>query len=131
MSRGWRGGSRRRRTSRRHSGRGSPRSFPRGCCGRYGCGRPTRIGPRSVLASNRRARRGVEVEQRYCAADVGVLTADEAERFAPGEMADPRTDPTLAWELLYRLEPELYERLVAAPTPHSGGVAGVPRGPRG
>jgi SAM-dependent methyltransferase len=66
------------------------------------------------------------VERRYCAADVGVLTEDEAKRFAPGEMADPRTDPTLAWELLYRLEPELYERLVAAESLHPGVLEWLP-----
>ena len=31
-----------------HSGSGSGRSFPTGCCGRSGSGRPTRTGPRSV-----------------------------------------------------------------------------------
>ena len=30
------------------SGSGSSRSFPTGCCGRSGSGRPTRTGPRSV-----------------------------------------------------------------------------------
>jgi SAM-dependent methyltransferase len=67
------------------------------------------------------------VERRYCAADVDVLTEDEAKRFVPGETADPRTDPTLAWELLYRLEPELYERLVAAESLHPGVLAWLPR----
>jgi SAM-dependent methyltransferase len=66
------------------------------------------------------------VERRYSAADVGVLTEDEAKRFAPGETADPRTDPMLAWELLYRLEPELYERLVAAESLHPGVLAWLP-----
>jgi SAM-dependent methyltransferase len=66
------------------------------------------------------------VERRYGVADVGVLTEDEARRFAPGEMADPRADPTLAWELLYRLEPELYERLVAAESLHPGVLAWLP-----
>jgi SAM-dependent methyltransferase len=67
------------------------------------------------------------VGRRYSAADVGVLTDEEAKRFAPGETADPRTDPTLAWELLYRLEPELYERLVAAESLHPGVLAWLPR----
>ncbi len=56
-----------------------------------------------------------------------MLTEDEAKRFAPGETADPRTDITLAWELLYRLEPELYERLVAAESLHPGVLAWLPR----
>jgi ubiquinone/menaquinone biosynthesis C-methylase UbiE len=79
-----------------------------------------------VLASNRRRRPRVEVRRRYTAADVGVLTEEEAKRFASGETADPRTDPTLAWELLYRLEPELYERLVAAESLHPGVLAWLP-----
>jgi SAM-dependent methyltransferase len=56
-----------------------------------------------------------------------VLTADEATRFAPGRTANPRSDITLAWELLYRLEPELYERLVAAERLHPGVLAWLPR----
>ncbi len=64
--------------------------------------------------------------RRYSPADVGVLTEDEVKRFALGETADPRTDPTLAWELLYRLEPELYERLVAAERLHPAVVAWLP-----
>jgi hypothetical protein len=55
-----------------------------------------------------------------------VLTEDEAKRFAPGETANPRSDITLAWELLYRLEPELYERLVAAERLHPGVLAWLP-----
>ncbi len=55
-----------------------------------------------------------------------MLTEAEAERFARGETADPRSDPTLAWELLYRLEPELYERLVAAERLHPGVLAWLP-----
>jgi SAM-dependent methyltransferase len=56
-----------------------------------------------------------------------VLTEDEAKRFAPGQTANPRSDITLAWELLYRLEPELYERLVAAERLHPGVLAWLPR----
>jgi SAM-dependent methyltransferase len=67
------------------------------------------------------------VRRRYSAADLDVLTEDEARRFAPGDTADPRSDPALAWELLYRLEPELYERLVAAERLHPGVLAWLPR----
>jgi SAM-dependent methyltransferase len=56
-----------------------------------------------------------------------VLTEDEVKRFAPGRTADPRSDMTLAWELLYRLEPHLYERLVAAERVHPGVLAWLPR----
>jgi SAM-dependent methyltransferase len=66
------------------------------------------------------------VGRRYSVADVGVLTDEEAKRFAQGGPADPGTDPTLAWELLYRLEPELYERLVAAESLHPGVIAWLP-----
>ena len=67
------------------------------------------------------------LRRRYSAAEMDVLTADEARRFAPGETADPRSDITLAWELLYRLEPELYDRLVAAERLHTGILAWLPQ----
>jgi SAM-dependent methyltransferase len=81
-----------------------------------------------VIASETRTRRGVELRRRYSPAEVGVLSEDEARRFAPGGTADPRSDVTLAWELLYRLEPELYERLVAAERLHPGVLAWLPTG---
>ena len=56
----------------------------------------------------------VALMERYSAADLGVFSAEESARFLDRTIADPRRDATLAWELLYRLEPELYERLVAA-----------------
>jgi SAM-dependent methyltransferase len=43
---------------------------------------------------------------RYSPEDLELLDADERKRFTPD-------DRWLAWELLYRKEPELYERLVA------------------
>jgi SAM-dependent methyltransferase len=55
-----------------------------------------------------------------------VLTADEARRFL-GAGRDPRTDLTLAWELLYRLEPELYDRLVSAERLHPAVLGWLPR----
>jgi SAM-dependent methyltransferase len=64
---------------------------------------------------------------RYTAGDVGVLTRDEARRFASSEAGDPRSDITLAWELLYRLEPELYDRLVRAEPLHPGVLTWLPR----
>lgn len=57
---------------------------------------------------------------RYTAADVAVLTRDEAKRFVPTGSGDPRTDIDLAWQLLYRLEPGLYDRLVSAERIHPG-----------
>src|SRR5690349_5722314 len=135
---GSRGSSRPPRTWRWRSGRGSVRSCPRDRCGRSGCGRRTRTGQRSVIKSETRARRGRglrktgarrrgELRTRYTAADVGVLTEEEARRFLwNGGTGDPRTDVTLAWELLYRLEPELYDRLASAEHLHPGVVAWLP-----
>lgn len=70
---------------------------------------------------------GLGLRWRYTAADVGALTADEAGRFLAGGAGDPRTDMALAWELLYRLEPELYDRLVTAERLHPGVVQWLPR----
>ncbi len=64
------------------------------------------------------ARLGRELRSRYTASDLGVLTQSEASRFTPDGSGDPRADITLAWELLYRLEPELYDRLVQAERLH-------------
>jgi SAM-dependent methyltransferase len=69
---------------------------------------------------------GRELRRRYTAADVDVLTRKEAQRFVPDGAADPRTDIALAWELLYRLEPELYDRLVRAERLHPGVLGWLP-----
>jgi SAM-dependent methyltransferase len=66
------------------------------------------------------------LRRRYTAADVGVLTEDEARRFVPDGAGDPRTDIVLAWELLYRLEPELYDRLASAERLHPGVLGWLP-----
>jgi SAM-dependent methyltransferase len=47
-----------------------------------------------------------------------VFTRDEASRFVPRGGGDPQHDVVLAWELLYRLEPELYDRLARAERLH-------------
>lgn len=59
-----------------------------------------------------------------------MFTPDEARRFAPDDGCDPQGDMTLAWELLYRLEPGLYERLVRAEPLHPGVVGWLPRNVR-
>jgi ubiquinone/menaquinone biosynthesis C-methylase UbiE len=64
---------------------------------------------------------------RYTAADTGVFTPDEASRFSPHGTGDPRKDADLAWELLYRLEPELYDRLASAERLHPEVVNWLPR----
>jgi SAM-dependent methyltransferase len=56
-----------------------------------------------------------------------VLTSQEASRFVPRGDGDPRTHIALAWELLYRLEPELYDRLVSAEHLHPAVLAWLPR----
>jgi SAM-dependent methyltransferase len=71
---------------------------------------------------------GRELRGRYTPADLRVLTPDEARRFAPEGGCDPRDDGSLAWELLYRLEPDLYERLARAEPLHRGIVDWLPRG---
>jgi len=71
---------------------------------------------------------GLELRSRYTAADVGVFTPAEASRFVASGDGDPRHDAVLAWELLYRLEPELYDRLVSAERLHPGIVGWLPVG---
>jgi hypothetical protein len=68
-----------------------------------------------------------ELRSRYTAADLGAFTRDEASRFVPLRGGDPHNDVVLAWELLYRLEPELYERLARAERLHPGVVDWLPR----
>ncbi|MGB0098192.1 MAG: class I SAM-dependent methyltransferase [Solirubrobacteraceae bacterium] len=80
-----------------------------------------------MITSDTPPRRGLELRRRYTAADVGVFTQDEARRFALDGAGDPRTDITLAWELLYRLEPDLYERLVSAERLHPGVLGWLPQ----
>jgi SAM-dependent methyltransferase len=55
--------------------------------------------------------------ERYSTADLAVLSAEEASRYLQDDV-DPKGNPALAWELLYRLEPDLYERLIAAERLH-------------
>ncbi len=54
-----------------------------------------------------------------------MLTSAEASRLVPAG-GDPQSDPVLAWELLYRLEPELYDRLATAERLHPGIVRWLP-----
>jgi SAM-dependent methyltransferase len=56
-----------------------------------------------------------------------VFTRDEANRFTPLGHGDPQDDVDLAWELLYRLEPELYDRLATAERLHPEVVGWLPR----
>jgi SAM-dependent methyltransferase len=67
------------------------------------------------------------VRRRYTAADLGVFTREEASRFVPRGDGDPQDDVVLAWELLYRLEPELYDRLASVERLHPGVIGWLPR----
>ncbi len=71
-------------------------------------------------------RAGRELRARYTPADLGVFTAEEARRFIPDGDGDPRTDTVLAWELLYRLEPDLYDQLANAERLHPGILGWLP-----
>src|ERR1700693_5077147 len=64
------------------------------------------------------------LQRRYTAADLGVFTRDEVSRFV--SHGDPHNDLVLAWELLYRLEPELYDRLACAERLHPGVLDWLP-----
>jgi SAM-dependent methyltransferase len=80
-----------------------------------------------VSASEALPRRARALRTRYTVADLRALNADEARRFV-GPGADPQVDLDLAWELLYRLEPELYDRLVGAEHLHPAVLGWLPRG---
>jgi len=80
-----------------------------------------------VITSEDPARLGRELRSRYTAEDLRVLSCDEARLFAPDADCDPQADVTLAWELLYRIEPELYERMASAERLHPGILDWLPR----
>jgi SAM-dependent methyltransferase len=80
-----------------------------------------------VITREAPPRRGPELTRRYTAADLRALTEDEAARFVLHGTGDPQADITVAWELLYRLEPELYERMATAERLHPGIIDWLPR----
>jgi len=86
-------------------------------------------GPEAPARAGRevRSRPGREVRSRYTTADLRVFTSEEASRFNPQGDGDPRNDVVLAWELLYRLEPELYDRLARVERLHPGVADWLPR----
>lgn len=67
-----------------------------------------------------------ELGRRYTREDLSVLNEEEARRFLSPD-PDPQKQIALAWELLYRLEPELYDRLVSAERIHAGVLDRLPR----
>ena len=70
---------------------------------------------------------GADLLHRYTKSDLRVLDPEEKRRFLGGCDGDPQTNPDLAWELLYRLEPELYRRLVQGERLHPGILDWLPR----
>jgi SAM-dependent methyltransferase len=74
-----------------------------------------------------RADVGGGLRSRYEVANLDVFTRAEASRFLPGGGGDPHDDMALAWELLYRLEPALYDRLATAERLHPQVVSWLPR----
>ncbi len=73
------------------------------------------------------SQRGIALPRRYTKADLRVFTEEEARRFLGGADRDPRHDIALAWELLYRLEPDLYARLIRAEPVHPAILGWLPR----
>jgi SAM-dependent methyltransferase len=73
-------------------------------------------------------RRGPDLRHRYTVADTDVLSEAEARRFIGDGSADPQTNASLAWELLYRREPELYDRLAQAERLHPAVIDWLPQG---
>lgn len=67
-----------------------------------------------------------DLRTRYTVADLGALNAAEALRFLESGHGDPQNDVSLAWELLYRLEPELYDRLASAERLHRAVIRWLP-----
>jgi SAM-dependent methyltransferase len=67
-----------------------------------------------------------ELRNRYTVADLAVFTPDEARRYVSPQNGDPHSNVVLAWELLYRLEPELYDRLASVERLHPEVVGWLP-----
>src|SRR5438309_4077265 len=121
------GRSQPRRTWRWPSGRACNRTLPRGRCGACGSTRPRKTGPSAAMMTEvGQAVSAVPLMERYSTADLRVFSAEESARFLDRTIADPQHDVTLAWELLYRLEPDLYDRLVTAEHLHPGIVEWLP-----
>jgi SAM-dependent methyltransferase len=64
--------------------------------------------------------------ERYSPEDLAAISVDDRRHLLIDDSADPQRDPSVAWELLYRLEPELYDRLVTAERLHPSVVRWLP-----
>lgn len=62
--------------------------------------------------------RPAELLRRYSVDDLAIFTDPEKLRFLDSGPPDPQVNAKLAWQLLYRLEPGLYERLARAEQVH-------------
>ena len=71
--------------------------------------------------------RSTELLRRYSDEDLRVFSPAESARFLGGGTPAPRIDRSLAFELLYRLEPDLYDRLIAAERIHPAVLEWLPR----
>ena len=69
-----------------------------------------------------------DLAHRYTRADLRVFTADEAARFASlgADLSSGPLSEALAWEVLYRLEPQLYDRWASAERLHPAIVDWLP-----
>jgi SAM-dependent methyltransferase len=79
-----------------------------------------------VSAGERVSRRARDLRTRYTASDLEALSAEEAQRFLGGWHVDRQVEVSLAWELLYRLEPELYDRLASVERLHHAVLEWLP-----
>jgi SAM-dependent methyltransferase len=70
-----------------------------------------------------------ELVRRYGPDDLAAFTDEERVRFLEplGDESWETVGPAVGWELLYRREPELYDRLVAGERLHPGILAWLPR----
>ena len=80
-----------------------------------------------MTRSDARRRPGRDLHERYTTADLRIFTHEESSRYLARGDGDPQANPVLAWELLYRLEPELYDQLATAEHLHPGIVSWLPR----
>jgi len=64
--------------------------------------------------------------ERYSRDDLAAISAEDRRHLLIDGSADAQGDPGLAWELLYRLEPELYDRLISAERLHPAIVRWLP-----
>lgn len=87
---------------------------------------PRKTGPSAATRSEGTARAG-PLLQRYSPDDLAVFSEEERRHLRIDADADPRRDPSVAWELLYRLEPGTYDRLVTAERLHPGILDWLPR----